>query len=147
MLSYHALLTGLVFATMAAVVIVLLDQYIPLAFTRDPISISIAAHLLLFAAVYQIPDALQAVANGVLRGYKHTQPILYVTIICYWIVGMPLGYLLARTDFITEPMAAQGFWTTFCISLSLASGLLIWQISKIQKVPHEVLIQKLERIK
>ena len=146
-LSYHALLTGLVFATMAAVVIVLLDQYIPLAFTRDPISISIAAHLLLFAAVYQIPDALQAVANGVLRGYKHTQPILYVTIICYWIVGMPLGYLLARTDFITEPMAAQGFWTTFCISLSLASGLLIWQISKIQKVPHEVLIQKLERIK
>lgn len=146
-LSYHALLTGLVFATMAAVVIVLLDQYIPLAFTRDPISISIAAHLLLFAAVYQIPDALQAVANGVLRGYKHTQPILYVTIICYWIVGMPLGYLLARTDFIIEPMAAQGFWTTFCISLSLASGLLIWQISKIQKVPHEVLIQKLERIK
>ena len=146
-LSYHALLTGFMFACLAAVVIVLLDKYIPLAFTRDPLSISIAANLLLFAAVYQIPDALQAVANGVLRGYKHTKPILYVTIFCYWIVGMPLGYILARTELLVEPMAAQGFWLTFCISLSFASGLLIWQIRKIQKVPHEVLIQKLERIK
>ena len=135
------------FACLAAVVIVLLDKYIPLAFTRDPLSISIAANLLLFAAVYQIPDALQAVANGVLRGYKYTQPILYVTIFCYWIIGMPLGYILARTELLVEPMAAQGFWLTFCISLSFASGLLIWQIRKIQKVPYEVLIQKLERIK
>ena len=128
--------------------IVLLDQYIPLAFTRDPISISIAANLLLFAAIYQIPDALQAISNGILRGYKHTQPILYVTIFCYWIVGMPLGYTLSRTNLLTEqPMAAQGFWLTFCISLSFASGLLMWQIRKIQRVPHEQLIQKLERIK
>lgn len=147
LLSYHALFTSFIFACLAAVVIAVCNQWIPQAFTRDPLSISIAAHLLLFAAFYQIPDALQAVANGILRGYKHTQPILFVTIFCYWLVGMPLGYLLARTDWLVQPMAASGFWLTFCISLSLASGLLIYQMRKIQAVPEAVLLAKLERIK
>ena len=147
LLSYHALFTGFIFAVLAAVLIIVCNQIIPLAFTRDPLSISIAAHLLLFAAVYQIPDSLQAVANGILRGYKHTQPILYITIFCYWIVGMPLGYILARTDWLLTPMAASGFWLTFCISLSFASGLLIWQMQKIQKIPAEMLLNKLDKIK
>ncbi|VEI45139.1 multidrug resistance protein [Actinobacillus equuli] len=92
-ISYHALITGAFFALAAAIMIVILDEIIPLAFTSDPISIGIAAHLLLFAAVYQIPDSLQAVANGILRGYKHTKPILYVTMFCYWVIGMPFGYI------------------------------------------------------
>lgn len=146
-LSYHALLTSFVCACLAAIAIAVCNAWIPLAFTRDPLSITIAAHLLLFAAFYQIPDALQAVANGILRGYKHTQPILYVTIFCYWIIGMPLGYILARTDWLVSPMAASGFWLTFCISLSFASGLLIYQMRKIQAVPESVLLAKLERIK
>lgn len=146
-LSYHALFTGLIFAILAAIVMALFKDLIPLAFTRDATSVSIAAVLLLFAAVYQIPDALQAVANGILRGYKHTQPILYVTMFCYWIVGMPLGYILARTDWLVEPMAARGFWLTFCISLSLASGLLIYQMRKIQQIPEQQLLATLDKIK
>lgn len=146
-ISYHALITGALFALAAAVVIVILDEIIPLAFTSDPVSIAIAAHLLLFAAVYQIPDSLQAVANGILRGYKHTKPILYVTMFCYWVIGMPFGYILARTDWIVEPMAASGFWFIFCVSLSIAAGLLIYQMHKIQQIPAEQLLAKLERIK
>ncbi|MDD0823584.1 MATE family efflux transporter [Mannheimia sp. AT1] len=146
-LSYHALITATLLAILAAVIIILLNQIIPHAFTSDPISISIAANLLLFAAVYQIPDAVQAVVNGILRGYKHTKPILYVTMFCYWVVSIPLGYVLARTDWLVKPMSAQGFWLVFCIGLSLASGLLLWQMRKIQAIPAEQLIAKLERIK
>lgn len=147
LLSYHALITATLLAIVAAAIIILLNQLIPHAFTSDPISISIAANLLLFAAVYQIPDAIQAVVNGILRGYKHTKPILYVTIFCYWGVSMPLGYILARTDWLVSPMAAQGFWLVFCIGLSLAGALLLWQMRKIQSVSAEELIVKLERIK
>lgn len=146
-LSYHALITATALAIIAAIIIILLKNFIPFAFTNNPISIAITAHLLIFAAVYQIPDAIQAVANGILRGYKHTQPILYVTLFCYWGVSMPLGYILARTDWIVQPMAAQGFWLVFCIGLSLAGGLLLWQMRKIQAVPKAQLIAKLERIK
>ncbi|HDZ3652348.1 TPA: MATE family efflux transporter [Mannheimia haemolytica] len=146
-LSYHALITATALAIIAAIIIILLKNFIPFAFTNNPISIAITAHLLIFAAVYQIPDAIQAVANGILRGYKHTQPILYVTLFCYWGVSMPLGYILARTDWIVQPMAAQGFWLVFCIGLSLAGGLSLWQMRKIQAVPKAQLIAKLERIK
>ncbi|HHW7567220.1 TPA: MATE family efflux transporter [Mannheimia haemolytica] len=146
-LSYHALITATILAIIAAIIIVLLKNVIPLAFTGNPVSIAITAHLLIFAAVYQIPDAIQAVANGILRGYKHTQPILYITIFCYWIVSIPLGYVLARTEWIVQPMAAQGFWLVFCIGLSLAGGLLLWQMRKIQSIPEDKLIAKLERIK
>lgn len=62
-------------------------------------------------------------------------------------MSMPLGYILARTDWIVQPMAAQGFWLVFCIGLSLAGGLLLWQMRKIQAVPKAQLIAKLERIK
>ncbi len=146
-LSYHALVTSFIFAVLAAIVIVLLNDWIPLAFTSDAVSIAIAAYLLLFAAVYQIPDSLQAVANGILRGYKHTKPILFVTTFCYWLIGMPLGYILARTDWIVEPMAASGFWLTFCISLSIAAAMLIWQMKQIQQLPENEQIARLEKIK
>lgn len=146
-LSYHALISATILAIIAAIIIVLLNNVIPYAFTNNPISISIAANLLLFAAVYQIPDAVQAVANAILRGYKHTQPILYITLFCYWGVSMPLGYILARTDWIVKPMAAQGFWLVFCIGLTLASALLLWQMRKIQAISAVNLIAKLEKIK
>lgn len=147
MLSYHALITATMLAIIAAIMIITLKNVIPLAFTSNPVSIAMTANLLIFAAIYQIPDAIQAVTNGILRGYKHTQPILYVTIFCYWMVSMPLGYILARTDWIVQPMEAQGFWLVFCIGLSLAGGLLLWQMRKIQSIPEEELIAKLERVK
>ncbi|QHB18184.1 MATE family efflux transporter [Mannheimia pernigra] len=147
MLSYHALITATMLAIIAAIMIITLKDVIPLAFTSNPVSIAMTANLLIFAAIYQIPDAIQAVTNGILRGYKHTQPILYVTIFCYWLVSMPLGYILARTDWIVQPIEAQGFWLVFCIGLSLAGGLLLWQMRKIQSIPEEELIAKLERVK
>lgn len=146
-LSYHALFTAVLFALFTCVIIVLFRNAIPFAFTSDPRSMAIAATLLIFAALYQIPDSLQAVANGILRGYKHTRPILLITLFCYWLIGIPLGYILARTNLFGEPMAAMGFWIVFCISLSIASGLLLLQMRKIQSLPDEVQFARLEKIK
>lgn len=146
-LSYHAILTGVGIAVLMAIIILLSRNIIPLAFTRESTSIAIASSLLVFAAIYQIPDALQVVCNGILRGYKHTKPTLFITIFCYWLVGMPLGYTLAMTDWLTRPMAAAGFWLVFCITLTLAGALLYWQMRKIQALPETVQQQRLERMK
>ncbi|WP_373766936.1 MATE family efflux transporter [Glaesserella sp.] len=146
-LTYHAIFTGTVVALCIGMVILLLKDLIPYAFTGDPMSITIASGLLIFAAIYQIPDSIQAVCNGILRGYKNTKPILLTTFICYWLVGMPLGTILARTDWIVQPMAAAGFWLTFCVCLSLAAGLFFYFMRKIQAVPEEMLIKRLESMK
>ncbi|MDO4697232.1 MAG: MATE family efflux transporter [Pasteurellaceae bacterium] len=146
-ISYHGIITSLGLAMLLGVGIFVLREWIPHAFTSDPKSIAIASGLLIFAAIYQIPDALQVVCNGILRGYKHMRPTLFITIFCYWLIGMPMGYVLSMTDWLTQPMAAAGFWLMFCICLSLASGLLFYQMRKIQALPDEQQIARLEAIK
>jgi Na+-driven multidrug efflux pump len=34
----------------------------------------------------------------VLRGYKDTRSIFFITFIAYWVLGLPCGYILALTD-------------------------------------------------
>ncbi|OOH86562.1 MATE family efflux transporter [Pasteurellaceae bacterium 15-036681] len=146
-LSFHAILTCTVMAFVMGLIILLLKDAIPHLFTSDPTSIAIASGLLIFAAIYQIPDAIQAVCNGILRGYKHTKPVLYTTMFCYWVVGLPLATILSRTDWLGKPMAAQGFWLVFCISLTIAAALLFYNMRRIQAVPAQDLLTRLDSIK
>ena len=61
---------------------------------------------------------------------------------------MPLGYMLARTDLITTGgIAAKGFWIAFIVSLTLAAILLIYRLRKIQRLPDDVLLARLEKLK
>lgn len=146
-LTFHAILTCVLIACFIALVILLMREQIPPLFTADPTSIAIASSLLVFAAVYQIPDAVQAVCNGILRAYKYTKPILGITFLCYWLIGMPLGTLLSRTDWLFSPMQAAGFWLTFCLCLSLAAVMFFHFMRKIQSLSDEQMIAHLERHK
>ncbi|QLB20442.1 MATE family efflux transporter [Vespertiliibacter pulmonis] len=146
-LSYHAIFTGIAMSLIMALIMLVLRGTIPKAFTSDPTSVLMASGLLVFAAIYQIPDAIQVVCNGIMRGYKHTKPTLVITLLCYWGLGIPFGYVLSMTNWIVEPMGAAGFWLMFCICLTLASGLLFYQMRKIQSIPEQELIAKLESIR
>ncbi len=146
-LSYYSIGTALFFAVLTAIFIILFRHWIPYIFTQNSVSIAMASSLLIFVAIYQLPDAVQVVCNGLLRGYKHTKPITYITMFCYWGIGMPFGYILSRTDWIVEPMAAKGFWFIFCVSLVTVAILLFYQVYKIQQVPEDELIERLENIK
>ncbi|QGM80216.1 MATE family efflux transporter [Otariodibacter oris] len=146
-LSYHNLITGMIIAVIIGIFILAFKDLIPHAFTSEESSIIIASGLLIFAAIYQIPDSLQVITNGILRGYKYTKPTLPITLFCYWIIGLPLGYVLSMTDWLAEPMAAKGFWLIFCVTLSLSSVLLIYQMRKVQSMPVQDMIDRLEAIK
>jgi MATE family multidrug resistance protein len=88
-----------------------------------------AASLLLYAAAYQVFDALQVGAAGCLRGVQDTRSPMVLTMIAYWIIAMPIGYTLAMTDTWTEkPLGAAGFWTGLVIGLGVACVLLNIQL-------------------
>lgn len=63
-----------------------------------PSVVTITLHLMLLATIYQIPDSIQIIANGGLRGYKNTLSIFFITFTAYWLRGLPGGYVLALTD-------------------------------------------------
>ena len=99
-------------------------------YTTDADVIQLAAILLVYAALYQTTDALQAAGAGILRGMGKTSYTMLVTFLSYWVIGLGGGYIFAFTDWITQPMGVQGFWLGIVLGLSLAALLLmlrVWQ--------------------
>ena len=89
--------------------------------------------LIIFAAIFQLPDGIQMGALGSLRGYKDTFIPMILLFISYWVFAMPIGYYLTITGF-NEPMGVYGMWIGMIIGLSIFSFLSIgrmkWIIQK-----------------
>lgn len=104
-----------------------------------------ASQLMLLAALYQISDSVQVIGSGVLRGYKDTRAIFFITFIAYWVLGLPSGYLLALTDAVVPAMGPSGFWIGFIIGLTFAAIMMALRMRWLQKQPTTVILQRSTR--
>jgi MATE family multidrug resistance protein len=102
----------------------LFPQLIAGSFTEDPAVIAATIPLLFVAAIFQFFDGLQITATGALRGAGNTHAGLVVQIIGYWIIGLPIGYLIA----FRNHHGAVGLWLGLCAGLMVAGTALttIW---------------------
>ena len=95
---------------------------------------------MLYCAVFLLPDTLQVIAVGILRGFKDSRTIFLITVVAYWIVGMPVGYTLGYGLITGTPLealvGAQGFWLGFICSLSCACIMLLLRISYLFRHRH-----------
>ncbi len=111
------LVTALVYGIACAVSFIALQHVLPAAFNKDVNVMELASYLLLFAAIFQISDATQAIGAGLLRGIKDVKVPTLLIAVAYWVVGIPAGYWLA----FAGGMGAAGIWTGFIIGLSCSS--------------------------
>ena len=74
-------MVGLTITTFTATSTILARNWIAEQYTQDTFVITLAAHLIIFAAVYQFSDTVQAISSGALRGYKDTKIIFMITLI------------------------------------------------------------------
>jgi len=118
----------LITSSVMASLILLLRHQVPYIYTNDMNVHMITSALLFFAAIYQIPDSLQVTANGALRGFEDTTVPMVLTLIAYWGIGLPVGFVLARTDLFGPMMGAPGFWIGLIAGLSAAAVLLGWRL-------------------
>jgi len=63
--------------------------------------------------LFQLADGGQAMAIGLLRGVQDTRVPMYIAIICYWFVGMPVAYGLG----FGLNWGGQGVWLGLVIAL------------------------------
>ncbi len=124
-----SLYTGIGFAVvigaLLSVVTYLLRDQIVTMYSKDHEVLLLASTLLIYAAYYQVFDAIQVACAGGLRGLHDTRVTMVVTFFSYWGVGLAGGYVLAFTDWLTEtPMGVQGFWFGIVMGLLLAAILL-----------------------
>ncbi len=110
------------------------NQWIARAYTQDPAVQQIAAQLLLWAALFQLPDALQVTSNGLLRGFQDTRFAMLITLLAYWLLGLPIGFAIANGYFTEYPWQAQGYWLGLVIGLASAAIFLIFRVQRLSSI-------------
>ncbi|ATI62901.1 MATE family efflux transporter [Edwardsiella tarda] len=137
-----AIAVGMAMACCTAIFTIVLREPIALLYNDDAAVLAMATHLMLLAALYQISDSVQVIGSGVLRGYKDTRSIFFITFIAYWLLGLPIGYLLALTDLIGPAMGPSGFWIGFIIGLTSAAIMMALRIRWLQRQPKSWILQR-----
>ena len=117
-------LTAIVLSLVAAFVTILafltIPQYLiglfldPEEALRDQV-IATGVVLLAAAALFQLVDAMQVMAVGILRGVQEMRVPMVIATVSYWLVGLPVGYVLG----FPAGWGGVGVW------LGLASGLAV----------------------
>ncbi len=115
-----ALATALVFASS----LFLFAAPVARLYTSDPEVQAVTIQLLRFAAVFQLVDVIQVSCISALRGYRDTRIPMFIMLLSFWGVGMPLGYALTFTDALVPVMGAPGFWVGITAGLATAALLL-----------------------
>ncbi|MGD8106166.1 MATE family efflux transporter [Pantoea sp. FN0302] len=133
---------GIMMAAATALFTVTFREQIALLYNDNPQVVALAAQLMMLAALYQFSDSIQVIGSGILRGYKDTRSIFFITLVAYWVVGLPSGYLLALTDWIVPPMGPAGFWCGFILGLTSAAVMMLWRIRRLQKLPAELILSR-----
>ena len=129
-----ALCIGTFVACLTACFTVLAKGFIIGLYTSNEEVFAISFKLLLFAAIFQFSDAVQVISANALRGYKDTTAMFYITFCAYWLIGLPVGVILGRTDWVTAaPLAATGFWLGIIAGLTSAAIMLGARLYYIQR--------------
>ena len=76
--------------------------------------IAFGSRLLAVAAIFQLFDAAQVMALGLLRGVHDTRVPMFVAAGSYWLIGVPTSYLLA----FTLGLGGVGLWLGLVVGLA-----------------------------
>lgn len=118
--GFTASLLGASIMLISGIIFILFRNFLPTLYVNDEVVISYASSLLIIAALFQISDGTQAVGIGILRGLTDVKIPTAITFIAYWIVGLPVGYLLG----FTFNLGVQGVWIGLLLGLTTSAILL-----------------------
>jgi multidrug resistance protein, MATE family len=90
---------------------------------ETPAIIAYGSGLLAVAAVFQIVDAGQVMAMGLLRGLRDTRVPMVLAAVSYWCIGIPAGWLLG----LHWGYGGVGVWGGLVIGLLVAAITLMWR--------------------
>jgi MATE family multidrug resistance protein len=83
--------------------------------------LAVGVSLLAAAALFQLVDAAQVLALGLLRGVQDTRVPMLIAAFSYWAVGIPMSYLLG----FTFGLGGVGIWLGLAVGLAFAGVFLM----------------------
>lgn len=135
---------GLALLTMTACTALFREQIVHI-YNDDPAVTALAMSLLLLGSCYQLVDALQTISIGILRAYNDTRIISLVCFTSYWIIGLPLGFTLARTDWLVPAMGPAGFWISYIVALGFGALCYLIRVHHLHGLDAEAVRRRIQR--
>jgi len=119
-----AYLVSLGFMSLCALTFLVFPRWLVALYTADPGITAYAGGLMLMAALFQVFDGGQVTGLSVLRGAADTRVPMWITLVGYWAVGIPVAYVLG----FHSPLGHVGIWAGLTVSLAVVSLLLLWRV-------------------
>jgi MATE family multidrug resistance protein len=113
--GWMALGLGTSFMLLAALMFLLWPRPLIELFSRDPRVLAVGPGLLGIVAAFEIFDGIQTVSTGALRGLGETHAPMWANLVGYWVLGLPLGFLLC----FALKWGIYGLWIGLTLALVL----------------------------
>lgn len=121
--------TSLIIALMLAGGLVFFRQHVASLYTTDSDVLMYAYSFLFYAIFFQLSDAVAAPIQGALRGYKDVNVTFILSLMSYWVIGLPLGYALTHMIGI----GPHGYWIGLSSGLAAGAIMLSFRLRYRQK--------------
>ncbi len=120
-------MTFVFMAAMSVLILLVPEQLVRVfldpATPNGPEVLALAVSFLLYAALFQVFDGIQAVAAGALRGLNDTKMPMWIALLSFWAIGFASSITLA----FGFCLGGIGLWIGFVLGLVVASILLTWR--------------------
>ncbi|AIF50543.1 MATE family efflux transporter [Pelosinus sp. UFO1] len=127
--SYIGIGIALIMAVLAALVLYFWNEQVARLYTDDVAIRNLVQQFLLYAVFFQLSDAIATPVQGSLRGYKDVRITFIMAMISYWVVGLPLGYVLAHHSWL----GAFGYWIGLIVGLAFGAICLSARLVRVQR--------------
>lgn len=127
--SWLGIVLSVIIALVIGIFVVAFRNQVAGFYSNEAAVIHMTANFLIFALFFHISDAIQATAQAALRGYKDVNLAFIMTLVAYWVICLPVGYLLANNT----SLGVIGYWIGLTVGLLAAGIALSARLIYIQK--------------
>ncbi len=112
--SFATIALGVSISSIMALCFLCFPELLLKTATTDLNVVKYGTALLVYVAIFQIPDSIQAIVLGSLRGMGKVKLPAVVGAVCIWLIGLPAGSYLAYS----KGMEASGLWAGLAVGLT-----------------------------
>jgi len=110
-----------------AAILLLFRKQLPLLFTDDIEVAYMMQRLMPLCAALQVFDTLNTTSNGILRAAGRPALGSYVQLVCYYVVGLPLGMSLA----FKTGWGLMGIWVGMVVAMVLIGIVMVVVVTRV----------------
>ncbi|GAC42545.1 MATE family efflux transporter [Paenibacillus popilliae] len=123
------IIAAVTLAALFAVLLFLFNHKVAGMYFDEPGVRLLTESFLIYAIFFQLSDAVAAPVQGALRGYKDVNAVFLIALMSYWMIGLPVGFVLAKFT----SLAAYGYWIGLISGLAAGAVCLFTRLAMMER--------------